>query len=165
MDVVWPKAVELAPVDEPKWEVIEDGWRKVRILFDTGAGASVTGKKAFPNAEVKGTAMSRAGGFYLGADGSKIYNEGEVQVNGLDDMWHGRSVIFQVADVTKPLFSGGSAAAMGFRTILDKDEKGNDCSYMEHKKTGQRTPLYLVDNVYYFDLWVKDEGFARQGNP
>ena len=56
---------------------------------------------------------------------------------------------------------------MGFRTVLDQNEKGEDVSYMEHKGTKQRTPLYVLGGVYHFDLWVKEkgEGFARQGNP
>ena len=71
-----------------------------------------------------------------------------------------RNVLFQVFPVTKPLFAAAQAAKAGFQTVLD--EEG---SYMLHKKSGQKTKLEVVNGVYVFDLWVRQEpGFARQGN-
>ena len=51
----------------------------------------------------------------------------------------------------------------GFRTVLDQDEKGENVSFMEHKKSGQKTPLYVEKGVYCFDLWVRDPGFTGPG--
>ena len=86
-----------------------------------------------------------------------------MRVAGQDDAFQDRCVIFQACEVTKPLFAGRQAAAAGFRTVLEQNEKGENASYMEHKKTGQKTPLYVENGVYCFDLWVKEPGFTRQG--
>ena len=58
LDVHEPKAVQLAPVEKKKEEPVEvDGWRKVRVTYDTGAGASVAPKESFPGAKVVATSM------------------------------------------------------------------------------------------------------------
>ena len=59
-----------------------------------------------------------------------------MKVEGQDEEFQDRCVIFQACDVTKPLFAGRQAAMAGFRTVLDQDEKGENISFMEHKKSG-----------------------------
>ena len=112
--------------------------------------------------------MSEHGGFYVAANDEKIYNEGEMVVRGQDKNYQDRGILFQAAKVTKPLFAGAQAAQMGFKTILEEDEHGNNLSHMLHKATGQVTPIDMIDEVYCFDLWVKQgepSGFTRPGNP
>ena len=161
---IWPTPVQLGGINEAEAAMEElAGWSKIKITFDTGAGASVAPRESFPMIAVVETAFSKAGGFYHSAKGEVILNHGEMTVAGQDDEFQDRCVIFQACDVTKPLFAGRQAAAAGFRTVLDQNEKGENCSFMEHKKTGQRTPLYIENGVYCFDLWVKSPGFTGQG--
>ena len=112
--------------------------------------------------------MSEHGGFYVAANNQKIYNEGEMVVKGQDKNFQDRGIVFQAAKVTKPLLAGAQAAQMGFRTVLEEDDEGNNLSHMLHKASGQVTPIDMVDGVYCFDLWVKEgeaSGFTRQGSP
>ena len=118
------------------------------------------------------THLSESGAHYFDASGEKIYNKGQLTVVGQDCKFQNRGVIFQVAKVTKPLFAGAQAASAGFRTVLEENEKGENISYMQHKTTGEITPIDVVNGCYCVDLWVdenpKDEetsGFTRQGNP
>ena len=80
LNKVWPKPVDLAPVEKP----VEgnSGYRRVRVTFDTGAGDSVASRKAFPLSEVRKTPFSIAGGHYVAANGNTIDNEGEMIVQG-----------------------------------------------------------------------------------
>ena len=138
------------------------------VTFDTGAGESVAKREDFPESEVQKTVMSEHGGFYVAANNQKIYNEGEMVVKGQDKNYQDRGIVFQAAKVTKPLFAGAQAAQMGFRTILEEDDEGNNLSHMVHKATGQVTPIDMVDGVYCFDLWVRQgevSGFTRPGKP
>ena len=148
---------ELAPVSNVP--AVVDGWRKVRVTFDSGAAESVTPSSAFPGFEVKESRGSKMGQNYQAAGGKEIPNEGQVAIQGQTDEYQDRNVVFQVCPVTKPLFAAAQAAKAGFQTVLD--EEG---SYMLHKKTGQKTKLEVVNGVYVFDLWVRqDQGFAGQG--
>ena len=140
--------------------VVVNWWRKVRVTFDSGAAESVTQSAAFPGFEVKESRGSKLEQSYQAAGGKEIPNEGQIAIQAQTDEFQDRNVVFQVCPVTKPLFAAAQAAKAGFQTVLD--ENG---SYMLHKKSGQKTKLEVVNGVYVFDLWVRQEpGFARQGN-
>ena len=154
-----PQPTELAPVSNVP--AVVDGWRKVRVTFDSGAAESVTPASAFPGFEVKESRGSKMGQSYQAAGGKEIPNQGQIQVEGQTEEYQNRNVVFQICPVTKPLFAAAQAAKAGFKNVLD-----DEGSHMLHKKTGQKTKLEVVNGVYVFDLWVKDkEGFARPGNP
>jgi hypothetical protein len=66
--------------------------------------------------------------------------------------------------VTKPLASFSKITKAGHRIILDNDV--GQGGYIENKTTGERTALYLENDVYLFDLYVDvgaSAGFPRQG--
>ena len=91
---------------------------------------------------------------------------------GQDNKYQNRGIIFQAAKVTKPLFAGAQAASAGFRTVLEENDKGENVSYMQHKVTGEITPIDVVNGCYCFDLWIDENpkeqsvsGFPRPGNP
>ena len=49
--------------------------------------------------------------------------------------------------------------------MLDDDEGSG--GYIEHKQSGERTPMYIKNGVYMFDLWVDvgaSMGFTRPGH-
>ena len=152
--------MELAPI--PPQHEESAGWIRVPVTYDTGAGESVAPQSAFPGCTVKPNGAKARGIHYLAANGRKIDNEGDMAVSGQTDEFQRRSILFQAAKVSKPLFAGAQAAEAGFRTVLD----GKDGSYMEHKASGQKTKLHLENGVYVFYLWIKQsEGFTRSGNP
>ena len=149
---------------------------KGQVTYDTGAGATVSPKSAFP-CKVRPSEAQKRGVHYIDAGGNKINNEGEILVSGQTEEFQDRSVVFQVADVTKPLFCAAESVPAGFKTVIDDEASGG--SYMEHKASGQRTALEIEDSVFVFYLWVPDgeeeeekkdaddkaAGFTRPGQP
>ena len=61
-----------------------------------------------------------------------------------------KRIVFQVADVHKPLLSISRCADMGFYTCL-----GHDGGYMEDMMTGERIPLERKDNLYTMRAWIR----------
>ena len=82
----------------------------------------------------------------------------------------------QVAGVGKVLGSAREFLDTGNRIVLDRDESGKPCSYVEHKATGHRTAVKERRGMFQFEIripkGVRDEGvgevrdrtsFPRQG--
>ena len=63
-----------------------------------------------------------------------------------------KKIVFQVADVHKPLLSISRCADMGFNCHLDKVG-----GYLEDMTTGERIPLIRRDNLYHMKMWVKKD--------
>ena len=61
-----------------------------------------------------------------------------------------KKIAFQVADVHTPLLSISRCADMGFQCRL-----GKEGGYMEDTMTGERIPLYRIDNLYVMKAWIK----------
>ena len=114
----------------------------------------------------------------MDAGGNKIDNEGEMEVQGETEEFQKRQVVFQMAEVVKPLYCATESIPAGFRTVID-DEASGGC-YMEHKATGEKTKLEVEDGVLVFYLWVREgegeetadekdggeaSGFTRPGKP
>ena len=61
-----------------------------------------------------------------------------------------KKIVFQVADVHKPLLSISRCADMGFLCHL-----GKDGGYLEDIVTGETIPLVRRENLYVMKAWVK----------
>ena len=146
-----PKEVNSLNGKEIKYD--GSGFRKVRVLFDTGAGESVAPPEEFAEFPIKESEGSKKGWFYESANGEEIHNEGEKEVKAFTEEYQNRACIFQIAKVTKPLLSAAQVTRAGFLAVLDGP--GNE-SYLIHKKSKARTALKLENGVYCLDLWVKD---------
>ena len=58
-------------------------WVKVRGVMDSGAVVHAIGKKHLPTGtQIRQTEMSRQGGYYSAANGSRVYNEGVARLQG-----------------------------------------------------------------------------------
>ena len=140
----------------------ENGYRKVRVTFDTGAGESVTPPGEFEEFEIKQSEGSKRGWWYEGAhvdkDGNSvpIYNEGQREVSATTEEFQPRACVFQVAKVAKPLLSAAQVTKAGFLAILDAPDQA---SCLLQKKSGSKTKLKIDNGVYVLDLWVKKPGF------
>ena len=156
LDIIKPKTVNNINGQEPSYDT--NGYRKVRVLFDTGAGESVAPSDEFVEFPTQESEGSRRGWAYECANGKEVENEGQKVVNAVTEEFQSRACIFQVAAVTKPLMSAAQVTRAGFLAILD-GPGGN--SYLLHKKTKARTALKLENGVYCLDLWIKnpDKGF------
>ena len=104
---------------------------------------------------------SRNGVNFLAANGDKIPNQGEKKLRVITQEGLERSMLFQVAQVTKPLGSVSKICKKGHRVVFD-----DDGSYIENKITGEYMNLREKNGVYVLDVWLNNAdawGFPRQG--
>ena len=121
-EVVYPDGAEelmIAGQEPPRYI-------SLKVVLDSGAGAHVVNKKCIPGYQVMESALSRAGAAFLGADGGRIANHGESLLKIVADDGRGGShqitSNFQVADVTKALWSVGLICDSGLDVSFNKTE-------------------------------------------
>jgi len=124
------------------------GRRLVEAVVDSGAEESVAPPGVFPGA-VKPSAMSRAGGRYRAANGSRIPNLGQQAVRFEVDEGHACGIGFQIADVERPLLAASQLAAAGNRVTFDADG-----GTVENVASGKRFNLQRRGGVYVLRMWV-----------
>ena len=92
---------------------------------------------------------------YVGAGGEEINNEGEVDFPFESVEGHRQSMIFQIAEVNKPLGSVAYFVDRDFRVVYDKNmATGEDRSYMIHKPTRTGYRFRRERNVWILDAIV-----------
>ena len=134
----------------------------VEGVVDSGAEESVTNKGVFPG-KVLPSAMSKAGRRYRAANGSRIPNLGQQDVEFRTDEGFGCGIPFQVAEVERPLKAASQLAACGNKVVFEKSG-----GYVENMATGKNIALKKKGGVYVLRMWVaaSDEeasGFTRPG--
>jgi hypothetical protein len=105
--------------------------------------------------------MSRAGGKYRAANGARIPNLGQVKVPFMNEEGVKCGIMFQVAEVERPLISATQLAASGNAVIIDG--KGARIMNLKTKKV-----MHLVKRggVYVLCMRVKADpapGFPGPG--
>ncbi len=143
-------------LDEPEFLVIE-------IALDSGAGDHVISRMDLPGAVVRDSKGSRSGQHFLAAGGQRLPNEGEMALMLVDERT-GATVdsVFQVAEVTRPLWSVGKVCDKGYKVLFDALQA------QIFKNLGD-APLCTFERkggLYIGRLKVrnpKHEGFARPG--
>ena len=111
--------------DEPEFIFIE-------ICLDSGAGDHVLSRVDVPGFTIEESAGSRARRHFLAAGGKKIPNEGQALLHLVGNRDAGLRSVFQVAEVTRPLWSVGKICDQGFEarfnskraSILDRHGNG-----------------------------------------
>ena len=120
------------------------------ITVDTGAHHNVIPRKMFGHRVVRPSPGSRAGMKYVAAGGAKIVNEGEVDMPFESLECHKQSMVFQVAEVNKPLGSVAYFVDDAYRVVYDKNMRtGEDLSYMIHRPTRTVYRLRRDRNIYH----------------
>ena len=162
-----PDDIELCPV-----ETRERRYRLKRgITADSGAGDPVIPRRMVNSKRIRPSAGSRRGLHYVSATDHRIPNVGEIKLefrtdDGVDD-----SIVFQVADVNKPLMSLSDRVDKNYRIVFDRDdETGDDLSNIFNKKTKEKMKLRRVGKVWVLpctvakDFIAEDSSvFSRQG--
>ena len=129
--------------------------------MDSGASESVMPKEMCEQIPITESEGSRNGVRYTVATGHTVPNEGERRMRGCANDRAARDITMQVADVHKPLCAMSKVCKAGHRIILD-----DDGSYIQHKRTGEKTELKQKNGVYVLQFWVapsSQQVFARQG--
>jgi hypothetical protein len=93
-------------------------YRIVEAVVDSGAEESVAPPGCFPG-EVTPSKMSKAGGKYRAANGARIPNLGQQKVPFLNEAGSKCGIVFQVAEVERPLISATQLAAAGNSIVIN----------------------------------------------
>jgi hypothetical protein len=136
------------------------GMRVIEAVVDSGAEESVAPPGCFPGL-VKPSRMSRAGGKYRAANGARIPNLGQVRVPFMNEEGDKCGIMFQVAEVERPLISATQLAASGNAVIIDG--KG---ARIVNTKTKKVMKLVKRGGVYVLRMRVKTDpapGFPGPG--
>ena len=147
-----PKCGKVTPPEPPPNRVVTRVKMKKGITMDTGAHHNVMPRRMAGRRPIRPSPGSRAGLKYVGCGGEKMKNEGEVDIPFESLEGHKQSMIFQIAEINKPLGSVAYFVDRDYRVVFDQNSvTGEDLSYMVHKPT--RT-------VYRFrrerNIWIMD---------
>jgi hypothetical protein len=126
-----------------------DGRYRVMAVVDSGAEESVAPPGCSPGMIVP-CRMSKSGGKYRAANGARIPNLGQVKVPFVNEDGVKCGIMFQVAEVERPLISATQLAASGDAVIIDG--KG---AKIVNTKTRKVMKLVKRGGVYVLRLRVK----------
>ena len=140
----------------------------IQIALDSGAGEHVASRSIAPMYAVAESAGSKVGQHFVAAGGARIPNEGQFKLrlrSGGPAKGEGKDIesTFQVAKVTRPLWSVGRICDEGFSinftqveaVVVDKSGK-TVCKF--HRKGG----LYVAD-LHLKNPAAKSPDFPRRG--
>ena len=134
--------------------------------MDTGAHHNVIPRRMVGKRNIRESPGSKIGMKYVGAGGERIANEGEVDFPFMSAEGHRQNVVFQVAEVNKPLGAVSYFVDDSYRVVYDKNMvTGEDMSYMVHKPTKTLYRFRRDRNIWILDAIVDkaelDGGFSR----
>ena len=162
-DLIELNPLEVVDGDEAVYSLDEPEFLIIEIALDSGAGDHVISRMDLPGAVVRDSKGSRSGQHFLAAGGKRLPNEGEMALMLVDERT-GATVdsVFQVAEVTRPLWSVGKVCDKGYKVLFDALQA------QIFKNLGD-PPLCTFERkggLYIGRLKVrnpKHEGFARPG--
>ena len=129
-----------------------DEWVEIEITVDSGACETVMPPGLCTGISISQSSCSH-GAEYEVANGETIPNLGERRCHMMTlGSNAAKKIVFQVADVHKPLLSISRCADMGFRCHL-----GKEGGFMEDTVTGEQIPLHRRDNLYVMRAWVRTD--------
>ena len=125
---------------------------KVHSVVDSGASAPAAPPSMVPSVAIRPTPGSRQGQKYTSASKHKLPNLGQQQIQACTESGTMTEVLFQVADVSKPLVSVSAICEMGNRVIFGKSR-----GVVKNLKSGAETPFYRRNGIYILSLWLQDD--------
>ena len=126
-------------------------WIKVDSVVDSGASAPVAPPSIAPNATIRPSEGSRRGQKYTSASKHKLKNLGEQRLEACTEDGQETEVLFQIADVSRPLVSVSGICERGSRVIF-----GRAGGVVQCLSTGRETPFYKRNGIYVLSMWLKD---------
>ena len=134
-----------------------------KAVMDSGAGEHVCGAKCAPTIPIRPSAGSRRGQRYVAANGGRLPNEGEQYMRMWTTEGTEADMIYQVAEVKRPLCSISRLCDRGNRVIF-----GSGGGVIHNLRTGNVTPFSREGGVYVLETLVDSEsgqptGFHRLG--
>ena len=136
------------------------------LTVDSGPADSVYPRSWIRAALIMISKGFREGLHYIAASGTRIPNQGEFNLKFWTKEGVSASLIFQVADINKPLMSVSHATDNDYCVVFNKHE-GVDVSYILHKPTDTVMRLRRERGIFLLDAWTEEEigdkttGFSR----
>ncbi len=168
LELVFPES-SLMTADPSLKESIE-----MEVVLDSGAGAHVASRAHIPGYAVLPSILSKAGAAFVGADGSRIKNHGEaaLQLITVDRHGHEHAVHsnFQIADVTRALWSVGVICDSGLRVVFTRETaavlgpQGKELCHFNRANGLYIAKVKLRNPAYSKASEAQDAGFRRQGS-
>ena len=152
LEVVYPgEFIGTTDVSQPEYFIFE-------VILDSGAGAHVVSRRMIPGYVVEASELSKAGAGFVTADGGRMANLGEAELHmvTMDGQGIGHDVHskFQVADVTRALWSVGVICESGLHVTFDEDRaaildpNGKEICAFERKNGLYVTQAKLKNPLY-----------------
>jgi hypothetical protein len=139
---------------------VDKKMRVIEAVVDSGAEESVAPRGCFPGAVVP-SRMSRAGGKYRAANAARIPNLGQQRVPFVNEDGGKCGILFQIAEVERPLISATQLAASG-NSVIISGEGGK----IVNDKTGKVMRLTRRGGVLVLKMRIPAEsgpGFPGPG--
>ena len=145
---------------------IKKGYKQIEIALDSGAGEHVASRSTAADYPLEESAGSRPGQQFIAAGGARIPNEGQFILalrSGDLEKKKGRDIktTFQVAKVTRPLWSVGRICDEGFEVKFTNNE-----AYVLTKEGKEVCKFNRKRGLYVAELRLKSasqSGFQRRG--
>jgi hypothetical protein len=127
-------------------------WVKVSSVVDSGASAPVAPPSMAPNVPIVPSEGSRRGQQWTSASKHKLKNLGQQTIHACTEAGDMTDVLFQVAEVSKPLISVSALCERGNRVVF-----GRAGGVVQNMRTGRQTPFYRQNGIYILSMWLLDE--------
>ena len=121
-------------------------WVKVDSVVDSGASALVAPPGTVPNVKVHLSECSKRGQKFT-ASKHKLKNLGEQKIRACSEAGEPTEVLFQVADVSKPLVSVPATCERGNRVIV-----GRSGGVVQNLMSGTQIPFHRRNGIYILSM-------------
>ena len=126
-------------------------WVKVKSVMDSGASAPVAPPQMMPSVKIVPSEGSKRGQRYSSASKHKLRNLGQQHIKAMTEEGDPTEVLFQIADVSKPLVSVSAICEKGNRVIF-----GKAGGVVQNIKSGRLIPFYRENGIYVLTLWLEE---------
>ena len=127
------------------------------VVPDSGAAEHVANSDDAPGYDVRPGAGSRAGGCFIAANGEPIPNRGEMTLDLLGAEGSPISSTFQVAAISRPLWSVGRMCDAGYKVVFDSEG-----ATVFHMATNEKVIVFPRKNgLYSTDMKLKNPKFNQ----
>ena len=134
-----------------EWRSEHDGdWVRVDSIVDSGAAAPVAPPGMAPGLPSRSSPGSRAGRSFSTADGTGLLNLGEQELHVVTDGGMDTTVLFQLADVSRPLMSVSEICDHSNHVIF-----GRGGGVIQNLATGLEVLFERRGGVYAMGLWIR----------
>ena len=144
--------------DAETWN--DQKWVKVESVVDSGASAPVAPPSMLPGVKIEESEGSKRGQKYTSASKHKLKNLGQQQVHACTEDGDTTDLLFQIADVSKPLVSVSAICERGNRVIF-----GRAGGVVQNLHSGKQIPFYRRNGIYVLSLWLQDSDERPFGRP